>query len=355
MQPKRATERDLLTEAMAAQMDGRGADAIAAYQRILADDPDDVGARIGNALSHAMIGRHEDAFQDLLSMLRETVVQRDLEIEKLRRALEQAQIDARNPPENGKIDYDALYEQLYPRDVLVEKRFYNVGPGDFRHRRWTNVEKTTDAYDFDNVDIEYDILQRRPLSLPDDRAEAFYCSHVINLLPEDDIRFFLGDVFRCLKPGGFFRLVCIDAERMLNAYLDGDESFFSWHPVGEGPTIAQKFIGHVAGHRYQAATFAKTTKPTDAEIDALCRSGRPLPDILDALCCEIDLDLIERSPNNNVTWWTADKLTQALHDTGFSRVERSGIGQSRCPVMRDITYFDRNSVAKVSLYMEAQK
>ena len=355
MPSKRAAEQDLLATAMAAQMDGRGTDAIATYERILADAPDDIGARIGHALSHAMIGRHEDAFQALLSMLGEIATQRDLEIERLRTALRQAQIDAWNPPENGEIDYDLLYGQLYPRDVLAEKRFYNVGPGVFRHRYWTNVEKTTATYDLDNIDIEYDILQRRPLPLPDGQAEAFYCSHVINLLPEDDIRFFLGDAFRCLKPGGFFRIACIDAERMFDAFIDGDESFFNWYAVGEGPSLAQKFIGHVAGHRAQVSTSTRTTKPTDAEIDALCHSGRPLPDILDDLCCETNAELIDRCPNINVTWWTEDKLARALRDAGFRRVERSGMLQSRCPVMRDFNYFDRNSVAKASLYMETQK
>lgn len=55
-------------------------------------------------------------------------------------------------------------------------------------------------------------------------CRGIYCSHVLEHLALHDADAALKEVFRCLKPGGMFRLVLPDLEQLAREYLAGKES-----------------------------------------------------------------------------------------------------------------------------------
>ena len=65
-----------------------------------------------------------------------------------------------------------------------------------------------------------------PLPIESESAEAFYASHVVEHLPNGAVSDFIKEAYRCLKSGGFLRLVTPDADLEYRAYRRGDFSFF---------------------------------------------------------------------------------------------------------------------------------
>jgi hypothetical protein len=51
-----------------------------------------------------------------------------------------------------------LYEKLYILNDLRNKRFYNIGAGNFRHPYWTNIDYHSDWYKTNPIDINIDLL-----------------------------------------------------------------------------------------------------------------------------------------------------------------------------------------------------
>jgi hypothetical protein len=49
-----------------------------------------------------------------------------------------------------------LYKKIYGTRDVMEKRFYNIGAGLFRHSAWTNVDYYSDWYKENTVDINFD-------------------------------------------------------------------------------------------------------------------------------------------------------------------------------------------------------
>ncbi len=87
--------------------------------------------------------------------------------------------------------------------------------------------------EFINVDLaerenELDLICDLSETLPfdDESCEYIYSEHFIEHLTWLDGLNFLGNCFRCLKPGGRFRLVFPDFAKVFNAYLTKDSSFF---------------------------------------------------------------------------------------------------------------------------------
>ncbi len=66
--------------------------------------------------------------------------------------------------------------------------------------------------------IKYgDVIKGLPV--PQQSAQAVYCSHVLEHMALDELRITLRNVFSYLRPGGTFRLVLPDLEQLIKAYL----------------------------------------------------------------------------------------------------------------------------------------
>ena len=63
---------------------------------------------------------------------------------------------------------------------------------------------------------------------------------------------------------------------------------------------------------------------------------------------------VNKEVGAHVSWYNYRKLFIILEATGFVNIRRSGFAQSRLPIMRDRSYFDRTD-CEMSLYVEAEK
>lgn len=118
---------------------------------------------------------------------------------------------------NGKI-----YRRVRaPRHGLVKVQ---LGPGQRNYLPgWINV----DANAFTGkCDVWADL--RNALPFRDSTVDVFYSHHVIEHLP--DLYFHFREMFRCLKPGGIFRVGGPNGDSAMRKYLEGDAAWFSDFP-----------------------------------------------------------------------------------------------------------------------------
>lgn len=99
-----------------------------------------------------------------------------------------------------------------------------LGPGQKNYiPGWINV----DANMFTGkCDVWADL--RNPLPFPSNTVEAFYSHHVVEHLPSPEKH--LREVFRCLRPGGIYRLGGPNGDSAICKFMENDMTWFSEFP-----------------------------------------------------------------------------------------------------------------------------
>lgn len=102
--------------------------------------------------------------------------------------------------------------------------YVHLGPGQRNYiPGWINV----DANMFTGkCDVWADL--RNPLPFRTDSIDAFYSHHVIEHLP--DVRQHLSEVFRCLKPGGTYRVAGPNGDSAIAKFVANDAAWFGDYP-----------------------------------------------------------------------------------------------------------------------------
>ena len=88
---------------------------------------------------------------------------------------------------------------------------------------WVNVDANLFT---GKCDVWADL--RNPLPFRDESVDVFYSHHVIEHLP--DLAFHFSELFRCLKPGGIFRVGGPNGDNAMRKYLEGDADWFIEFP-----------------------------------------------------------------------------------------------------------------------------
>ncbi len=99
-----------------------------------------------------------------------------------------------------------------------------LGPGQGSYiEGWLNV----DANMFTGkCDVWADL--RNPLPFHDNTVDAMYSHHVVEHLP--DVRSHFAEVFRCLKPGGVYRVGGPNGDSAIEKFTQSDKDWFSDFP-----------------------------------------------------------------------------------------------------------------------------
>ena len=120
-----------------------------------------------------------------------------------------------------------LYNELYKRDSIDNKRFYNVGSGSFSHPYWTNLDYVSDWYVGMQINvIHIDLMEKGPLPIEANSAEVIYSSHTIEHVKDDAVQNLFNESYKVLKPGGFIRITTgPDADTDFEALQRGDIGF----------------------------------------------------------------------------------------------------------------------------------
>jgi len=71
---------------------------------------------------------------------------------------------------------------------------------------------------------------RNPLPFHDNTVDAIYSYHFIEHLPDTLLGFHFREMFRCLKPGGVFRVGGPNGDAAIQKFIEGDSAWFSDWP-----------------------------------------------------------------------------------------------------------------------------
>jgi predicted SAM-dependent methyltransferase len=264
------------------------------------------------------------------------------------------------------------YLTAYPTESLSEKRFYNIGAGDFHHPFWTNVDGGND-YRVNwkgkvSGTIEHDLFDHQPLPVPDNSAELVYTSHTIEHVDDKSVEFLLADCFRMLKPGGTIRIVTPDIDLSYQAWRRKDRSFFYW--IGDEyvnknlekqclntplliASTAQIWLEEFAAGASQITTVGGPKRLSDQDLEELF-TKMPYENALNYCTSLCSVEQQKLYPFRHMNWFNANKMHRMLSHAGFKTVRKSAYLQSYIPVMRNSGFFDYTQ-PQLSLYMEAEK
>lgn len=265
-----------------------------------------------------------------------------------------------------------VYRNYFSQDSISGKRFYNVGPGEFYHPCWTNIDYT-DAFVKKHGKntpgfINYDLFSHAPLPLESDIAEIIYTSHTIEHIDDKSVQNLFNESQRVLRKGGVMRIVTPDTDNAYAAWKRNDRSYFFWinwemfnkdfeqqcinTPLKDA-SLAQIFLEDFAAAASQIALVGAEKRISDDELERLFKE-RSYEDALNFCTSLCTVERQRRFPGSHMNWFNESKLTRMLKEAGFSKVYKSAYMQSHVPVLRNVNFFDK-TLPQVSIYMEAVK
>lgn len=252
-----------------------------------------------------------------------------------------------------------LYKKLYDSDALKNRKFYNVGAGDFSHPYWTNVDFFSDWYKdwakYTEKGINYNLFSQEPFPIEDNISEVVYTSHTIEHIDDSSAQYFFNEAHRILKPRGIFRITCPDIELTYRAYKNADEDFFYWKTRfgDQQPSIEQLFVQRFATAITEIPEVGIDPRITTEEIRDLF-DKQSFENALNHCTSRCTVAFQKKHPGNHMNWWSYSKAEKMLQTAGFKTIYRSGHGQSNAPILRNTNHFDKTHL-KMSLYLEAVK
>ena len=148
-----------------------------------------------------------------------------------------------NRPESVKTS-EKDYLSFYSNKQEAKNRQFNIGAGIWEHPFWTNLDLPAQSEAFAAIQapcIHIDLVKDKELPIPADSVDNFYCSHVVEHLPETAVQNILLNTYRCLRKGGCVRIVtgpCADLD--WQALRRGDINWWFWM---NDPTLFSQFRG----------------------------------------------------------------------------------------------------------------
>jgi hypothetical protein len=267
---------------------------------------------------------------------------------------------------------EEIYRELYSAESIAEKRFYNIGAGNFSHPFWTNIDGKNEHFSKINseaeVNIVHELFEHIPIPVPDNSAEIIYTSHTIEHIDDDSLLYLLNDCYRMLKKNGLMRIVTHNTDNAYNAWKRNDRRYFFWNewesvnkeyiknnltmPMSKA-TLSQIFLDDFA----TSASFLSVTRSQAALSDQQLQdlfNEKPYEDALNYCTSLCSIELQKKFPSRHMNWFNMKKLERMLRQSGFKTVVPSAYRQSIAPVLRDGKFFD-NTLPQISLYIEAVK
>lgn len=261
----------------------------------------------------------------------------------------------------------AIYHHLFSMESIENKRFYNIGAGSFCHPYWTNVDFYSKWYGGGNtINIHYNLMDLSPLPIEDNCAEIVYTSHTIEHVTNKAVENMFLEVYRILKKDGMFRITAPDAGIHYKIFKEKkydfhyDRAYYSTleemknikinKPMLDA-TIGEIFLHFIATPLSPISTNSSRRKFKDKELEELFLE-LGLEKAFDYLCSFCGFDA--NNAGFHINWWTPNKIIDFLKKAGFSNIYLSSCGQSKSPIMWDLTRFD-NVRPTTSFYVEAIK
>jgi len=244
---------------------------------------------------------------------------------------------------------------------------YNIGAGVWSHPFWTNLDLPPQSEAFAAIQapfIKIDLVNDKSLPIPSEMVNNFFCSHVVEHLPQIAVQNLFNETHRCLKKNGFIRITtgpCADLD--WNALERKDSNWWFWmrdddfkkNVINDLPpmTLEDMWLHHLATPHSIYSKTECNKKYSSEEIKFLVKEYKGnKTQLLDMLTSTLQFDY--KYPGNHISWWNFEKLKKFLLNAGFKNIYRSAYGQSKSLFMRDLNYFDQ-TYPQISVYVEAIK
>src|SRR5215207_2380550 len=158
----------------------------------------------------------------------------------LKSAFDKIGLEIHRKDQNNELDEELdrqTYHEVYTKDSIGKRRFYNIGSGSFYHPYWTNLDYVSDWYKGIQVNVVHiDLMEKGPLPIEPGTAEVIYTSHTIEHIKDDAVQNLFNESFKALKKGGFIRVTTgPDADTDFEALKRGDSHWFYWNKWYEKP------------------------------------------------------------------------------------------------------------------------
>jgi predicted SAM-dependent methyltransferase len=238
----------------------------------------------------------------------------------------------------------------------------------FRHRRLVALGETNSGFyragwetvDLLDADFICDLRKER-LPFGRDSVDAIYSSHLIEHLSYESGLLQLRDTYRCLKPGGYLRIVTPDMDLLLDRYRANDWAFFlradgrfildricAGSLLPECLLIHNRLVGWFASYSGRLDTGGGPV----VKRHVVDRQLRRLPKYEFRNWC---VSLLEPERiYSHIHLYDYRELRRALEEAGFRDVQRMSWGESASKVMLNPP-IDRARHQSYSLYVEAVK
>jgi predicted SAM-dependent methyltransferase len=246
--------------------------------------------------------------------------------------------------------------QKYKQDV----KYLNVGGGTFVRENWRVLDMYSEWYDYDSIYMDFNInleeLSEWPID--DNDYDIVYSQYTLEHLSDEAIKKMLSESYRILKPGGVIRIGVPNMDLVIEHYESENIEWFE--------KVAYK-NDDIVDNTSQFEEF----KP---EIYLLHRFARYL--VVDLLTetdyRQVRSDYIEmnnwqffqkysnkikdrwqdENPGYHRNWFTHNRLSELLRDSGFKNITKTSCRQSRTAELCH-EQFDKHPYQ--GLYIEAKK
>ena len=259
-----------------------------------------------------------------------------------------------------------VFQQKIDRKIDNKKLMINVGGGHFLKRHWRTLDVPYGARGYwkGTINYQYDLCTKNSWPFLDNSVYIFYSSHTLEHIHSEWLLHNLKEAYRCLKPGGGFRITVPDYDLAADAYEKKNLTFFHKDIYGAlNLDIYKEYVGeHMLEYVFvYYFSHLMWDRIELSEIQELYKTmGRYK--FADKLVESIPIDLVgaKAEIGAHVNWFNPDKLVKIMTDAGFSEVAIMKRHESRFKEISKVKSQSRthgfdNSYPLISCYVEGYK
>jgi len=259
------------------------------------------------------------------------------------------------------------YIELFGQEAVQERRFYNLGAEpNFNHPAWTVINHPSVHYGDSYMDLVWDLMSGEPLPIEDGKARVIFSRYTLEHVDDTAVNHFLQEAYRALIRGGYLRLIVPDIDIFYLAYLakmpdvfyrpKQDLENFPNEKFLQNPnqtSFEQRFLWTFASNASQLHPNGAAERISDEEFREVFKT-HGYEDALNYCTAKCSIGIQKKYPENHINWFNANKLLGMIRQAGFETCYRSGYGQSRCPILREVNLLETRQ-PEIGLFIEAIK
>lgn len=244
---------------------------------------------------------------------------------------------------------------------IIEKNsnpvMVNVGAGSFSHPLWINLDFSNKFYRSvqSKKMLSHNLASMERFPFQKDSVNFYYCSHVIEHLNDKFVLNMFNEIYRSLKPGGGFRIVCPDIKYIYDdfKYYNADvcQKIRPWgEQYNEKWECFLEYFATFLVHK----NFSKLTKIERENLFYDNLKNLRMDDFFEEYIEQLPENVNSIMPYGHCNWFTFDKLNHMLLKSGFKYIYKSEFCKSMFMEFRSPCFFD-STTPEISLFIEAVK